>query len=157
MRAFGINFTGSVCDVGCSTGEFLEYTKWSGKKYGMGGNQKAMQAAQKQGIINKNILNSTSYFDVVIMRGVIQHLDQPYSISNKPKIHLKRVAIWYSYKPQILAVFIIVFFKICQPWKRRTHIFFLTTSKSLHKNLKDQVLVSLELKSLTGNHLMHRR
>ena len=112
LRAFGINFTGSVCDVGCSTGEFLEYTKWSGKKYGMEVNQKAMHAAQKQGIkFNKNILNSTSYFDVVIMRGVISIWISLTSISNKPKIHLKRVAIWYSYKPQILAVLLSSFSK----------------------------------------------
>ena len=90
LRAFGINFTGSVCDVGCSTGEFLEYTKWSGSNYGMEVNPDAMQAAPKEGIkFNKNILNSTSYFDVVIMRGVIQHLDQPYKYIEQAQNSLK--------------------------------------------------------------------
>ena len=29
-----VNFNTTVCDVGCSTGEFLKFINWTGKKYG---------------------------------------------------------------------------------------------------------------------------
>lgn len=69
-----------ICDVGCSTGEFLKYINWNGPKYGMEINIKAMNQAKKNGIkFNKNILNKKNFFDVVIFRGTIQHLDDPFN------------------------------------------------------------------------------
>jgi len=69
----------TVCDVGCSTGEFLKYIKWKGPMYGMEINKKAILEAKKNKIkFNKNILNQKNFFDVVIFRGTIQHLNNPF-------------------------------------------------------------------------------
>jgi 2-polyprenyl-3-methyl-5-hydroxy-6-metoxy-1,4-benzoquinol methylase len=69
-----------VCDVGCSTGEFLKSIEWKGPKYGVEINKKAIREAKKNGInFNKDIRNTSNFFDVVIFRGTIQHLDDPFN------------------------------------------------------------------------------
>lgn len=68
-----------VCDVGCSTGEFLSAIGWKGKKYGMEINKFAItKAKQKNIFFNKNILNQINFFDVIIFRGTIQHIENPF-------------------------------------------------------------------------------
>lgn len=90
LKSLGVDIGGKVCDVGCSTGEFLEYSNWSGTKYGMEVNAFAIGEAQKRGInFSKNIINSYQYFDTVIMRGVMQHLDQPFSYIDQAANALK--------------------------------------------------------------------
>ncbi len=80
-----------VCDVGCSTGEFLKSIKWNGPKYGIEINKKAIREAKKNGIkFNKNILNATNFFDVVIFRGTIQHLDDPFNYLSFANLSLKK-------------------------------------------------------------------
>ena len=70
---------GTVCDVGCSTGEFLSYIDWQGERYGMEVNERAISASQDNGILfEKNILNQKDFFDIVIFRGTIQHLPNPF-------------------------------------------------------------------------------
>ena len=87
-------FTGlnkNVCDVGCSTGEFLKSIKWSGPKYGLEVNERAILEAKKNGIrFNKNILNISNFFDVVIFRGTIQHLDNPFNYLARTHSSLKK-------------------------------------------------------------------
>lgn len=74
-----VPFNGTVCDVGCSTGEFLKHISWQGPKYGMEVNDLAKNISKKTGIsFSKNILNSRDFFDVVIFRGTIQHVDEPF-------------------------------------------------------------------------------
>jgi len=74
-----VNLRGVVCDVGCSTGEFLTTIEWLGDKYGLEVNAKAARMAQDSGIrFDKSILTETAFFDVVIFRGTIQHLFQPF-------------------------------------------------------------------------------
>lgn len=71
--------SGCICDVGCSTGEFLTEVNWEGTKYGMEINDKAKELAMKNGInFDKNILNQESFFDIVVFRGTIQHLPNPF-------------------------------------------------------------------------------
>ena len=71
---------GLICDVGCGTGEFLSYIEWHGDKYGMEINESAKKMAINSGIsFEKDILNQTDFFDVVIFRGTIQHLPNPFS------------------------------------------------------------------------------
>jgi len=71
---------GLVCDVGCSTGEFLDYVDWNGDKYGMEISKSAKKIAKTSGIsFKKDILNQTNFFDIVIFRGTIQHLANPFS------------------------------------------------------------------------------
>lgn len=90
LESLGVNIGSVVCDVGCSTGEFLEYSNWSGPKFGMEVNEFAIGEAKKRGIdFSKNITNSKQFFDVVIMRGVMQHLDQPFSYIDQAANSLK--------------------------------------------------------------------
>jgi len=75
---------GNICDVGCGTGEFLEYIQWSGSRHGLEISDYAMLAAEKRGVdFKKNILNQKNYFDAVIFRGTIQHLDTPFYVIKK--------------------------------------------------------------------------
>ena len=86
-----INFNTKVCDVGCSTGEFLEFLNWTGKKFGMELKKKAISLSKKRQInFNSNILNKKKYFDVVIFRGTVQHLDQPFFYLKKSYESLKK-------------------------------------------------------------------
>ena len=74
-----VSLTGVVCDVGCSTGEFLTTIDWLGDKYGMEVNATAIGLAQKSGIrFDKSILTEKEFFDAVIFRGTVQHLLEPF-------------------------------------------------------------------------------
>jgi SAM-dependent methyltransferase len=69
---------GNVCDIGCSTGEFLKSINWIGDLYGTEVNDYAISIAKKNGIdFNKDIYNQNDFFDAVIFRGTIQHLPNP--------------------------------------------------------------------------------
>jgi SAM-dependent methyltransferase len=73
------DFNGKICDVGCSTGEFLTFIDWSGEKFGMEISEFAIEIAEKHGIsFEKNIETEINFFDVVIFRGTIQHLPHPF-------------------------------------------------------------------------------
>lgn len=69
---------GTVCDVGCSTGEFLRYIDWVGPKYGMEVNLNAIEIASNFISFEKNIFNTEDFFDLIIFRGTIQHVDEPF-------------------------------------------------------------------------------
>lgn len=74
-----VSSEGVICDVGCSTGEFLTSIRWAGPKYGMEINQYAITMAKKSGIsFQKNIENTENFFDVVVFRGTIQLLPDPF-------------------------------------------------------------------------------
>lgn len=81
---------GAICDVGCSTGEFLNSLNWEGELYGYEPNENAKKIAQKTIDFSKNIYNSKEFFDVVVLRGVIQHLDEPFNTLKHAFISLKR-------------------------------------------------------------------
>jgi SAM-dependent methyltransferase len=75
-----MDLTGIVCDVGCSTGEFLSAVEWSGPRFGMEVNAAAIRSAEKAGIrFDKSILTEAGFFDAVIFRGTIQHLPEPFT------------------------------------------------------------------------------
>lgn len=70
---------GVICDVGCSTGEMLSVFNWSGEKYGMEISDYAKEKARQNGVsFERDIFNSKEYFDVIIFRGTIQHIDTPF-------------------------------------------------------------------------------
>lgn len=72
------HFRGAVCDVGCSTGEFLEFAGWAGAAHGMEISRHAREIAESKGIdFSRNIATEREYFDCVILRGVLQHLPDP--------------------------------------------------------------------------------
>jgi len=86
-----INLDGRVCDIGCSTGEFLDTIGWRGPRYGMEINQVAKKTAASSGIsFEKNVLTVENYFDVVIYRGTIQHLPDPFTYLEKTYTSLKK-------------------------------------------------------------------
>ncbi len=73
-----VDFNGTICDVGCSTGEFLKEIQWVGPKFGMEISDHAKEIAKLSGIdFSKNIETETSFFDLVVFRGTIQHLPYP--------------------------------------------------------------------------------
>lgn len=79
IKFYSNSLNGKVCDVGCSTGEFLEAINWQGDRYGMEINSYAKSMAINKNIsFDKNILNKSNFFDAVIFRGTIQHVTEPF-------------------------------------------------------------------------------
>lgn len=71
--------SGRVMDVGCSTGEFLTTIEWQGEKYGMEISPFARAIAEKSGVrFDKDLFSETDFFDLVVFRGTIQHIDEPF-------------------------------------------------------------------------------
>jgi 2-polyprenyl-3-methyl-5-hydroxy-6-metoxy-1,4-benzoquinol methylase len=71
---------GNLCDVGCSTGEFLKHLNFQGRFYGIEINDKARQIASEFVSFDKDIFTEKDYFDAVIFRGTIQHVDVPFQM-----------------------------------------------------------------------------
>lgn len=70
--------SGKVLDVGCGMGNFLELfdsNKW--EKFGVEISDYARDIAQKKGIRFIDYDFESGFFDLIIFRGVIQHLDTP--------------------------------------------------------------------------------
>lgn len=76
----GIFEAGSLLDVGCSTGEFIEATGWNkAGAYGMEVSEFARGIAESKGInFSRDIFNSDGFFDVVVFRGTIQYIPTPF-------------------------------------------------------------------------------
>ena len=71
--------SGVMCDVGCGTGEFHEILKWKGAIFGMEISETAKVAARHRGVdFSKSILTEVDFFDLIVFRGVIQHLPDPF-------------------------------------------------------------------------------
>ena len=71
--------SGNILDVGCSTGEMIEFYDWNGDCFGMEIVDYAIQEAKKKGInFEKDLTNTENFFDVIIFRGTIQHVDTPF-------------------------------------------------------------------------------
>ena len=68
----------TICDIGCAAGEFKVH--WPDTNYyGMEINSHAIEKAKKNGVLfDKNILNSEGFFDIVLFRGTIQHVNSPF-------------------------------------------------------------------------------
>lgn len=82
---------GVLIDVGCSTGEFLDILRWEGEKYGMEVSDYAINTAKKKGIkFDKDILSCENFFDLIIYRGTIQHIETPLLYIQKSFKALKR-------------------------------------------------------------------
>lgn len=70
---------GTLLDVGCSTGEMIAFYSWDGETYGMEIVDYAISEAIKRGVrFDKDLTNRVNYFDVIIFRGTIQHVDTPF-------------------------------------------------------------------------------
>jgi SAM-dependent methyltransferase len=72
--------SGRAMDVGCSTGEFLEAIDWQDERFGMEISEYARALAMEKGVrFDRDIFSESDYFDLVIFRGTIQHLDEPFT------------------------------------------------------------------------------
>jgi SAM-dependent methyltransferase len=75
---------GKILDIGCSTGEFIDSLCWDGDTFGTDISEFAIKEAKKKGISFKyNQTNTVEFFDLVVLRGVIQHLDTPFLTLNQ--------------------------------------------------------------------------
>ncbi len=71
--------SGCAMDIGCSTGEFYEAIDWQGERYGMEISEYARNIAIGNGVrFDRDIFSESDFFDLVILRGTIQHLDEPF-------------------------------------------------------------------------------
>lgn len=94
---------GRVLDVGCSGGFFLNVLSDAFEKYGVEIDREAVRYAQKNYPFGNNILHLSlldapypkEYFDLVIMRGVIEHLPDPCAFLKKVSYFLKRGGHFY--------------------------------------------------------------
>jgi SAM-dependent methyltransferase len=105
-----VSMEGSILDVGCSTGEFLKYIKWSGRKYGIEISQFAAEKARQNGINIVNTYDANNSLDVVIYRGTIQHLDSPFRSLEKAVQALKPGGyIFFIATPNINSIYYKIF------------------------------------------------
>lgn len=72
--------SGTICDVGCSTGEFMRALDWKGEIYGMEINDYAREKASDLISFERNIYTEQNFFDAVVFRGTIQHVDEPFGM-----------------------------------------------------------------------------
>jgi SAM-dependent methyltransferase len=71
--------SGRALDVGCSTGEFLVAIDWGPERYGMEISDYAQAIAERNGHrFDRDLFTERDFFDLVIFRGTIQHLDEPF-------------------------------------------------------------------------------
>ena len=76
-----IRMKGKILDFGCSTGEFLETIKWEGTRYGTELNIEAAAKASERGInMISNLAVSEENFSAIVLRGVIQHVENPFEL-----------------------------------------------------------------------------
>ncbi len=82
--------SGRAMDVGCSTGEFYEAIGWRGERYGMEISGYARRLAEDNGVrFDRDIFSASGFFDLVIYRGTIQHLDEPFLFLKRTLTALK--------------------------------------------------------------------
>lgn len=83
--------TGSMLDIGCSTGEFIDALGWNKQNvYGMEISEYARKLAESKGIkFTRHLLNTDGFFDLVVFRGTIQHLSNPFEYISRANKVLK--------------------------------------------------------------------
>jgi len=94
---------GRVLDVGCSGGFFLDVLGSNFDKHGIEFDAEAVKYARENYSFGKNINNidleyapySPESFDLIIMRGVIEHLPEPRKALKKAASFLKRGGYFY--------------------------------------------------------------
>jgi SAM-dependent methyltransferase len=82
---------GQLLDVGCSTGEFIASLGWKiGNAYGMEISSYARSLAEKRGIrFDRDLASSEPFFDLVVFRGTIQYMPNPFEYIRRAAAVLK--------------------------------------------------------------------
>ena len=98
---------GVLLDIGCSTGELLNTIQWEGERYGMEISEYAIEKAIANGIsFDKDINSEKDFFDIIIFRGTIQHLDQPFLYIEKAYKALRKGGyVFYLATPNINSLY----------------------------------------------------
>lgn len=128
--------TGEWMDVGCGTGEFLEYLqhvkKWN--LYGVEPIKEAVQIAEERTnlpIINTTFENLSGFedisFDVITMWEVIEHLYNPISALEKASKLLKPGGILVMSTPNLSALDRLLFGKYWAGYDLPRHLFLFST------------------------------
>jgi 2-polyprenyl-3-methyl-5-hydroxy-6-metoxy-1,4-benzoquinol methylase len=103
-----LHSTGTVLDIGCSTGFFLDLFKnYNWKTYGVEPSESGSVAKSKGHIIfTKNFEASriTNSFDVILMNHTLEHLRRPHSIFQKIHSLLNPNGILYVDVPNFLSL-----------------------------------------------------
>lgn len=83
---------GTLLDVGCSTGEFIDAIDWNKNRvFGMEISNYARGIAEKKGIrFDKDLFNTDNFFDMVVFRGTIQYLPNPFEYIQRAFACLKQ-------------------------------------------------------------------
>ena len=98
---------GSLLDIGCNIGTFMQVAESQGwKTIGIDINRSAVIYAKKKGL---NVFSSAiehaklkkSYFDVIMMNDVVEHLENPVEVLEKIKAWLKKDGILFIATPNI--------------------------------------------------------
>jgi len=73
--------SGKLMDVGCATGEFSKIIEWPGETYGIEISDKAVEIAKSNGVsFSHDLMDVVNYYDVIVFRGTIQHIENPFSM-----------------------------------------------------------------------------
>lgn len=99
--------SGFLLDVGCGTGEFIENLNWQGDVYGIEVNDNAiLKAKEKKIIFADDVLNYREFFDIIIFRGTIQHVLNPFEyIENSFKLLKKNGYLFFLSTPNSNSIY----------------------------------------------------
>lgn len=83
--------SGTALDIGCGTGDFTAMLGEGWTKYGIEISDYAASLARQKGIkiVRKVDLYGRDDFDLIVLRGSLQHLDHPFETLNLCRIWLK--------------------------------------------------------------------
>lgn len=71
---------GNILDVGCGLGSWYSHLRGEWRKYGVEPDEYAAGCAREQGVIVGGYDYEAGSFDVIVFRGTIQHIDQPFRV-----------------------------------------------------------------------------
>ena len=92
-----LNINGKVCDVGCSTGEFLETINWKGPRFGIEISDYARDIAKKYKIdFTKNILTEKNFLILLFLEVRFNIYQHRFIIYLNHLRLLSLVVIWFS-------------------------------------------------------------
>lgn len=103
---------GKIIDIGCSGGLYLSLLGAQWKLTGLEIDQKALASARKRLRKNTSLINSQleeaklplNHFDVVVMRGVIEHVPNPRYFLKKAQQILKQGGVLYINTPNVESI-----------------------------------------------------